>query len=103
MNKSLVLKNKFYLFFSFIFAFFLFLYLINVLINGPRGVFAYFKYKNLNIKQTQELSYLNKKNAILLDRIERLQPNTLDIDYLEEKLRQNTGFMKDNEILVVFD
>ena len=79
------------------------MYLINVLINGPRGVFAYFKYKNLNIKQTQELSYLNKKNAILLDRIERLQPNTLDIDYLEEKLRQNTGFMKDNEILVVFD
>ena len=79
------------------------MYLINVLINGPRGVFAYFKYKNLNIKQFQELTYLNKKNDILLNRIERLQPNTLDIDYLEEKLRENTGFLKENEILVVFD
>ncbi len=103
MNKSLVLKNKFYLFFSFVFTFFLFLYLMNVLINGPRGLFEYFKFKNLNIKQSQELSYLNNKNEKLLDRIERLQPNTLDIDYLEEKLRQNTGFIKDNEILVVFD
>ena len=79
------------------------MYLINVLINGPRGVFAYFKYKNLNIKYSQELTFLNKKNELLLNRIERLQPNTLDVDYLEEKLRKNTGFLKENEILVVFD
>jgi len=103
MNKSLVLKNKFYLFFSFIFTFFLFLYLINVFINGPRGVFSYSKYKNLNLKHSHELSYLNKKNQVLLNRIERLQPNTLDIDYLEEKLRKNTGFLKENEILIIFD
>ena len=103
MNKSLVLKNKFYLFFSFIFTFFLFLYLINVLINGPRGIFSYFKYKNLNIKYFHELTYLNEKNDILLNKIHRLQPNTLDLDYLEEKLRKNTGFLKENEILVVFD
>jgi len=103
MNKSLVLKNKFYLFFSFIFTFFLLLYLVNVLINGPRGIFTYFKYKNLNIKYSHELTYLNSKNEHLINRIQRLQPNTLDLDYLDEKLRKNTGFLKENEILVIFD
>ncbi len=103
MNKSLVLKNKFYLFFSFIFTFFLFLYLVNVLVNGPRGIFAYFKYNNLNLKHSYELNYLIKKNEAFIDRIQRLQPNTLDLDYLEENLREKTGFLKDKEISVVFD
>jgi len=103
MNKSLVYKNKFYLFFSFIFVFFLFLYLIYFLINGPRSILTYFKLKNLNISYAEKLNNLNEKNNFFIDRIKRLQPNTLDLDYLEEKLRKNTGFSKDNEIVVVFD
>jgi len=103
MNKSLVYKNKFYLFFSFIFAFFLFLYLIYFLINGPRSILTYFKLNNLNLSYSEQLNNLNKKNNFFIDRIKRLQPNTLDLDYLEEKLRKNTGFSKDNEIIVVFD
>ena len=103
MNKSLVYKNKFYLFFSFVFAFFLFLYLIYFLINGPRSIFTYFKLKNLNIIYLEQLDNLNQNNNLLIDKINRLQPNTLDLDYLEEKLRKNTGFSKDNEIVVVFD
>ena len=103
MNKSLVYKNKFYLFFSFLFAFFLFLYLIYFLINGPRSIFSYFKLKNLNISYSEQLNNLNEQNNFFIDRIKRLQPNTLDLDYLEEKLRKNTGFSKDNEIIVVFD
>ena len=103
MNKSLVYKNKFYLFFSFLFAFFLFLYFIYILINGPRSILTYFKLKNLNISYTEQLNNLDEQNNFLIDRIKRLQPNTIDLDYLEEKLRKNTGFSKDNEIIVVFD
>ena len=103
MNKSLVYKNKFYLFFSFVFTFFLFLYMIYFLINGPRSIFSYFKLKNLNISYSEQLNYLNEHNNLLIDKIKRLQPNTLDLDYLEEKLRKNTGFSKKNEIVVVFD
>ena len=103
MNKSLVYKNKFYLFFSFLFAFFLFLYLMYFLINGPRSVFTYFKLKNLNISYSEQLYNLDEKNNFFIDRIKRLQPNTLDLDYLEEKIRKNTGFAKKNEIVVVFD
>ena len=103
MNKSLVYKNKFYLFFSYLFAFFLFLYLLYFLINGPRSIFTYFKLKNLNISYSEQLKNLNEQNNFLIDRIKRLQPNTIDLDYLEEKIRKNTGFSRDKEIIVVFD
>ena len=103
MNKSLVYKNKFYLFFSYLFAFFLFLYLLYFLINGQRSIFTYFKLKNLNISYLKQLNNLEEQNDFFIDRIKRLQPNTLDLDYLEEILRKNTGFSKDNEIIVVFD
>ena len=103
MNKSLVYKNKFYLFFSFVFVFFLFLYLTYFLINGQGSILTYFKLKNLNISYSEQLNYLNEHNNLLIDKIKRLQPSTLDLDYLEEKLRKNTGFSKDNEIIVVFD
>ena len=103
MNKSLVLKNKFYLFFSFIFSFFLFLYLIYFVINGQRGIVNYFKLKNSNNYHINELEILNQDNALLLNKIERLQTNSIDLDYLEEKLRKNTGLAENNEITVIFD
>ena len=103
MNKSLVYKNKFYLFFSFLFAFFLFLYFIYILINGPRSILTYFKLKNLNISYSEQLNILDEQNNFFIDRIKRLQPNTIDLDYLEEKIRENTSFSKNKEIIVVFD
>ncbi len=103
MNKSLVFKNKFYLFFSFIFVFFLFLYLMYFLINGQRGIISYFKLKKINTIYSKELNKLEYQNIALEDKIRRLQPNTLDLDYLEERLRKNIGLLKNNEITVVFD
>ena len=50
-----------------------------------------------------QLNNLNEDNNLLIDKIKRLQPNTLDLDYLEEKLRKNSGFSMNNEIVVVFD
>ena len=55
------------------------------------------------VKQVETTTYLNPVYNLLIDKIKRLQPNTLDLDYLEEKLRKNTGFSKKNEIVVVFD
>ena len=77
--------------------------MIYFLISGQRSVFTYFKLKNLNISYLEQLNDLNEQNNLFIDRIKRLQPNTLDLDYLEEILRKNTGFSKDNEIIVVFD
>ena len=62
MNKSLVLKNKFYFYLSFLFTFFLFVYLLYFLINGERGLLKYFSLKNLNAQYNGQYIYLKKEN-----------------------------------------
>jgi cell division protein FtsB len=103
MNKSLALKNKIYILFLFLMSFFLFVYLLYFLINGERGLISYYKIKKLNISYEVKLSNLNKKNKNLINKIDRLKTNTIDLDYLDEKLRENTGFIDKNEILISFD
>ena len=73
------------------------------LINGQRGIISYFKLKKINTIYSKELNNLEDQNIALEDKIRRLQPNTLDLDYLEERLRKNIGLLKNNEITVVFD
>ena len=103
MNKSLALKRKLYLFSSLVLTFFLFLYLFYFLINGDRGIIAYIKIKNLQHNYQNTLAILNIKNDFYNDRVKRLQPDTIDLDFLDEKLRQNTGFIEENEFLVFFE
>ena len=103
MNKSLVLKNKFYFYFSFLFAVFLFIYLLYFLINGERGIFKYFTLKNLNKKYEIKLSNLNDENEVYLDKVKRLQPNTIDLDYLDETYRKVTGFSGENQTVIIMD
>ena len=103
MNKSLALKNKLYLFLLLITSLFIFVYLFYFLINGDRGIISYFKILNKNSEYKITLKKLNKKNDYFLDRIKRLQTNTIDKDYLDEKIREKTGFINNNELLVKFD
>ena len=101
MNKSLVLKNKFYFYLSFLFTFFLFVYLLYFLVNGERGLLKYFSLKNLNAQYNEQYMSLKKENEFYLDRIKRLQPNTIDLDYLDETFRKVTGFTSDNETVII--
>ena len=103
MNKSLVLKIKLYLFSSLVLTFFLFLYLFYFLIYGDRGIIAYIKIKNLQQNHQNTLAILNLKNDFYNDRVKRLQPDTIDLDFLDEKLRENTGSIKKNELLIFFE
>ena len=103
MNKSLVLKNKFYFYLSFLFTFFLFIYLLYFLINGERGLLKYFSLKNLNNQYNQEYISLLNENELYLDRTKRLQPNTIDLDYLDEIFRKVTGFTSENETVIIVD
>ena len=103
MNKSLVLKNKFYFYFSFLFMFFLFIYLLYFLINGDRGILQYFKLKQLNYDYQLEYSNLEQENKLYLDKIGRLQPNTIDLDYLDETFRKVTGFSGENQTVIIME
>ena len=100
MNKSLALKNKFYLFFSLVIVFLIFLYLIYFLIDPEKGIISYYKLKNQQLIYLTQLNELKTKNDLLIDRTVRLQPNTIDIDYLEEQLRLKTGYLAGKELLI---
>ena len=103
MNKSLVLKNKLSIYFLFLISFFILIYLFYFLINGERGILSFYKITNHNSDYKKTLNILNDKNNILIDNIARLQTNSLDLDYLDEKIRDKTGFTKNNELLILFD
>ena len=100
MNKSLAFKNKLYLFFSLLISFFIFLYLGYFLING---ILSFYKIKNNQLVFQNRLLKLEKQNKFFTDRVRRLQPNTIDLDYLDEQIRGITGFMDKNEITIIFD
>ncbi len=100
MNKSLVFKNKLYLFLSFLFFLFIFLYLLYFILNAERGIIAYYKLKNEQLDLKTKLSKIENKNDFLINRVARLKINSLDLDYLEEQLRINTGYLAKNEIIV---
>ena len=103
MNKSLALKKKISLFLLLLISFFVFSYLFYFLINGDRGIISYFKVNKINQNLDTKLAKLEKSNNYLVDRIDRLKTNSLDLDFLDEKIRENTGFLDSDEILVKFN
>ena len=56
--------------------------------------------KNQQIELQNELLKIKSKNNLLADRTKRLQTNTIDLDYLDEQLRLNTGYIAKNELLI---
>ena len=103
MNKSLALKKKISLFLLLIISFFVFFYLFYFLINGDRGILSYLKINKINQSLDIKLAKLEKSNNYLVDRIDRLKTNSLDLDFLDEKIRENTGFLDSDEILIKFN
>ena len=84
-------KNYFLLITTFLFLYFFFNF-----IDGERGLFSYFKKKNLLMNlQNNEIDLINKvkdlefKNSLLT--------NNLDLDYIETLLRQKFLLGKDGE------
>ena len=103
MNRSVILKNKIILYLSFLTTFFIFIYLVYFLINGQRGLLKYlFLTKQAN-DYNQILVELKSENNYYLDRTKRLQPNTLDLDFLDEQARKKLGLIDKNEIVIILD
>ena len=103
MNKSVILKNRVILYLSFLVTFFIFIYLVYFLIYGQRGLLEYFYLSKKNQEYNQLLTKLTLENDYLSDRIERLQPNTVDLDFLDEQVRKKLGLIEKNEIVIILD
>ena len=103
MNRSVILKNRVILYLSFLVTFFIFIYLFYFLIYGQRGLLEYFYLSKKNQEYNQLLTKLTLENDYLSDRIERLQPNTVDLDFLDEQVRKKLGLIDKNEIVIILD
>ena len=102
MNKSLHFKNKFYNFCFLFISFSILLYLTYFLFLGDRGVLNYYKLKNELDKKIVNYSNLYSQNDYISKNIKKLNPNTLDLDYLDEITRSNIGTLRKNEVIIVF-
>tara|TARA_B100001094_G_C17935771_1_gene673019 strand:+ start:466 stop:789 length:324 start_codon:yes stop_codon:yes gene_type:complete len=103
MNKSVILKNKIIIYVSFLVTFFIFIYLVYFLIYGQRGILQYFYLSKQNLEYGQKIANLRSENEYLNDRIKRLQPNTVDLDFLDEQARNKLGIIDKNEIVIILD
>ena len=103
MNKSLVLKKKIFYFSFLVFSFVLFLYLFYSLFNAQRGIISYYKIMNKSIIYDNKLNFLNEINNELEDKISRLSPQTLDLDYLDEQIRLKVGSVSKDELIILLD
>ncbi len=103
MNKSVVLKNRIILYFSFLITFFIFLYLVYFLVYGQRGLLQYFYLLKQNQEYNDTLSQLTSENQYMSNRIMKLQPNTVDLDFLDEQVRKKLGLIDKNEIVIILD
>jgi cell division protein FtsB len=103
MNKSLILKNKIVLYLSFLITFFIFIYLVYFLVNGQRGLLKYFYLTKQAEEYNHTLANLKAENDYYIDRTKRLQPNTVDLDFLDEQTRKKLGLIDKNEVVIIFD
>ncbi len=103
MNKSVILKNKIVLFLSFLITFFIFIYLVYFLINGQRGLLKFFYLTKQAEEYNNTLANLKAENNYYIDRTKRLQPNTIDLDYLDEQARKKLGLIDKKEIVIILD
>ena len=103
MNKSVVLKNRIILYFSFLITFFIFLYLVYFLVYGQRGLLQYFYLSKQNQEYNETLARLTLENQYLDNQIKKLQPNTVDLDFLDEQVRKKLDLIDKNEIVIILD
>jgi len=102
MNKSLILKNKLFNFFFLLVTFFIFIYILYYLTFSNLGMINYFKLNNEYNNKSEVFNKIINDNDELLNKINKLSPKNIDLDYLEEISREKLGYLKENEVVIVF-
>ena len=73
------------------------------LVYGQRGLLQYFYLSKQNQEYNERLFQLTSENQYLSNRIKKLQPNTVDLDFLDEQVRKKLGLIDKNEIVIILD
>lgn len=75
-------------------------YLVFHMLNGDRGVYAYFKEMHQQEKLALELAEVRAERQMTEIRVAGLRSESLDLDLLDEQLRRMLGMIGDNEKMV---
>ncbi|QLC24210.1 septum formation initiator family protein [Parasphingopyxis algicola] len=70
---------------------------------GPNGLFAWGDYARLHEQRQVELTQLNEERERLANRVELLDPDSVDPDFADELVRRNTGQVREDEHIVITD
>ncbi|QLC21532.1 septum formation initiator family protein [Parasphingopyxis sp. CP4] len=70
---------------------------------GPNGLFAWGDYARLHEQRQIELTQLSEERDRLANRVELLNPNSVDPDFADELVRRNTGKVSEDEHIVITD
>ena len=76
-------------------------YFLYHLIQGNRGILAYYKLTQKIDSETMKLEKLIEKRVELEHKITLISPKTLDKDFLEELTRKNLSLAKSSEEIVI--
>jgi cell division protein FtsB len=76
-------------------------YFIYNIISGDRGILSLFKLTEQHKILQDEVSILEEEKRILQSKVNRMKPESLDLDLLEEQARKNLGYAQKNETIYV--
>lgn len=73
------------------------------LVNGSNGILSYLKEKN-RLEQTNfKFQVIEENRDKLKNKVEKLYPQSLDTDLLDEQYRRVTGRIKPNEFIYFYE
>ena len=83
--------------------FLLLVYFIYHIFNGKYGIYSYINLKQQLQEKKTKLYEINNKNKVVKSKINNLKNNNLDVDLLEEELKNKLNFSFDKEIIIKLD
>lgn len=80
--------------------FLLLVYFIYHIFNGKYGIYSYINLKQQLQEKKTKLYEINNKNKVVKSKINNLKNDNLDVDLLEEELKNKLNFSFDKEIII---
>lgn len=80
--------------------FFLMVYFIYHLIQGQYGLLSWKRLQQHSEALTHKKELIEEQNTLLQDKVNRLKPDQLDLDYVEELVREKVGVYHLDDLIV---
>lgn len=70
-------------------------------LSGDRGILSYWEIKETLENKEFELDSINSKKTELEEKVKRLNPKSLDLDFLEERVMKVLNFFHKDHVVVI--